>query len=123
MKLEAILAKVGLKKEYCCKEPDFHFWEDSEYTHFSIGGSSGSSEMDSAYRMYEGMLINRETGLRIHMLGTESYLGDEMCYRITGVSVKVRGHGPIVITDIDPERNIFIAAGSSIPFEDTLKEP
>ena len=123
MELEVLLAKVGLKVEYNCTAPDFHFWDDSVYTHYSIGGSSGSSEMDSAYRMYEGMLINRETGLRVHFLGTESYDGNEMSYRIIGVSVRAGKPDQILITDIDPERKIFIADHEMIPFENTLKEP
>lgn len=119
-----ILAKAGLKQNYVCLEPDLYFWDKSAYTHYTTEQYRKSAfyEADSAYGMYEGHLVHHDTGLRVSFLGTESYFGGSMSYKLTSAYVLTEGRHPVYIDDIDNDNRIFIAGDIRIPFDQTLKD-
>jgi len=123
IELDELLAKAGLKKEYMCIQPNFHFWDEAEYKQYVTAGYRNSSfaETDSAYSMYEGNLVNLQTGLRITYLGTEGYFGDYMSYKIIAAFVLTKEKELFYIDDIDPENKFFTAGNNKITFEETLK--
>ena len=124
MTLEIILAKAGLQKEYTCKEPNSRFWDKSVYRYYTTNEylSSSRAEADSVYGMFEGHLLHLKTGLRFSMLGTESYYGDEVTYKITSAYILTEGRKRIYIDDLNWDTEIFFSGDEQIPFNQTLKD-
>jgi len=86
---EKVLKQIGLKSEITCKEPDFHFWDEKEYFKYTEREylNSPTKEVDEVYRMSEFILLQKRTGIRLRVIYSENYYGDELDYKIIQVFV------------------------------------
>jgi hypothetical protein len=86
---EKVLKQIGLKSEITCKEPDFYFWDEKEYFKYTEREylNSPTKEVDEVYRMSEFILLQKRTGIRLRVIYSENYYGDELDYKIIQVFV------------------------------------
>ena len=86
---EKVLKQIGLKSEIICKEPDFYFWDEKEYLKYTEREylNSPTKEVDEVYRMSEFILLQKRTGIRLRVIYSENYYGDELDYKIIQVFV------------------------------------
>jgi hypothetical protein len=77
--------------------------------------------MDDVYRMHESRLLHLKTGIRIKLLTSEDYTGDELTYSLFRPHVITHDDIELDAEDIDFERMIISAEGKEIPLADIKK--
>jgi hypothetical protein len=87
--MNKVLNHFGFKKKITCKEPNFNFWDEKEFLKYTESEylNSPTKEVDEVYRMSEFILLHKRTGIRLRVIYSENYYGDELDYRIIEVFV------------------------------------
>jgi hypothetical protein len=124
MSLKEIFKSVGLKGKYVCKEPNFYFWDENEFTTYTEPSyyESELKEMDEVYRMNESVLLHYSTGIRFVMVTSENYYGDEVTYKLDSPFINKIDGTKYFIKDIDLENQQFITVGNKISFDQVKKD-
>jgi hypothetical protein len=117
-----ILKKIGLKETYTCTSPNFYFWDESEFKNYTTTKymKSNDKEVDEFYRIHESNLLHKKTGIRVKMLTSENYTGDEVTYKLYRVFILSKNNREVEIDDINFKKSIFICNKREIKFENIL---
>ncbi len=123
MGLEKILSEIGLKQKITCKEPNFNFWDEKDFSRYSESDylNSNTREVDEVYRMSEFILLHKSSGIRMRVIYSESYFGDEVDYTICNVFVISKGVKRCEVLDVDLDKEIIFTEIGDIPFKSTSK--
>ena len=123
MGITKILKQIGLKETYTCISPNFYFWDESEFKNYTTTKylKSNDKEMDEFYRINESNLLHKKTGIRVKMLISENYTGDEVTYKLYKVFILSKNNREVEIDDVDFKKSIFICNKREIKFENILK--
>jgi hypothetical protein len=123
MGITKILKQIGLKETYTCISPNFYFWDESEFKNYSTTKymKSNDKEVDEFYRIHESNLLHIKTGIRVKMLTSENYTGDEVTYKLYKVFILSKNNREVDIEDVDFKKSIFICNKREIKFENILK--
>ena len=82
---------------------------------------SNDKEVDEFYRIHESNLLHIKTGIRVKMLTSENYTGDEVSYKLYNVFILSKNNREVDIEDVDFKKSIFICNKREIKFENILK--
>jgi hypothetical protein len=123
MGITKILKQIGLKETYTCISPNFYFWDESEFKNYTTTKymKSNDKEVDEFYRIHESNLLHIKTGIRVKMLTSENYTGDEVTYKLYKVFILSKNNREVDIEDVDFKKSIFICNKREIKFENILK--
>jgi hypothetical protein len=123
MGITKILKQIGLKETYTCISPNFYFWDESEFKNYTTTKymKSNDKEFDEFYRIHESNLLHIKTGIRVKMLTSENYTGDEVSYKIYKVFILSKNNREVDIEVVDFKKSIFICNKREIKFENVLK--
>jgi hypothetical protein len=123
MGITKILKQIGLKETYTCISPNFYFWDESEFKNYTTTKymKSNDKELDEFYRIHESNLLHIKTGIRVKMLTSENYTGDEVTYKLYKVFILSKNNREVDIEDVDFKKSIFICNKREIKFENVLK--
>jgi hypothetical protein len=123
MGITKILKQIGLKETYTCISPNFYFWDESEFKNYTTTKymKSNDKEVDEFYRIHESNLLHIKTGIRVKMLTSENYTGDEVTYKLYKVFILSKNNREVDIEDVDFKKSIFICNKREIKFENVLK--
>ena len=73
------------------------------------------------HRIHESNLLHIKTGIRVKMLTSENYTGDEVTYKLYKVFILSKNNREVDIEDVDFKKSIFICNKREIKFENVLK--
>lgn len=106
---QKIVAQVGLRvndyDELSFKRYISHSYRDSE-----------TEARDEVHRMYEYVVLHKESGLRVSYLTTESYFGETVEYSLIDCFVITRQNQKLGVTAIDLEKHTFETSAGTLPF-------
>lgn len=80
--------------------------------------NSETEAMDEIYRMYEHVLLHKDSGLRVSYLTTESYFGDTVEYIVIDCFVFTKQNQKLGVTAIDLEKQTFETTAGTLSFKD-----
>jgi hypothetical protein len=73
--------------------------------------------------MSEKVLIHKKSGMRIHYLETENYVGDKVEYKLMkNVFIITLQNEKLEIDDVDFSKQYFVTSGTIIPFAIVKKD-
>jgi len=123
MEINEILKQIGLKVTYICTSPNFYFWDESEFKNYTTTKyiKSNDKEVDEFYRIHESNLLHIKTGIRVKMLTSENYTGDEVTYKLYRVFILSKNNREVEVDEVDFKKSIFICNKREIKFENVLK--
>ena len=123
MSVKQLLGKIGLQEKYICRSPDFYFWDATEFRYYNIPPPEDPyiKDMDEVYRMHESRLLHLKTGIRVRLLTSEDYTGDELTYSLFRPYVITQDDNELDVEDLDLEKEIIVAEGKEITFQDIKK--
>lgn len=87
-----------------------HSYKDSE-----------TEARDEVHRMYEHVVLHRESGLRVSYLTSESYFGETVEYSVIDCFVITRENQKHGVTAIDLEKHTFETPAGTLPFSAVRK--
>ena len=114
--LRKILRSVGLhigRDVLNYLSGDFARYTTREYL------TSERHKTDGAYRMFEGNLLHKDSGLRVTYTSAEDYYGEHVDYKVIAMFILTNKGQTIDITDVDLERRVFETALGDVPFSET----
>ena len=121
---EKVLKQIGLKSEITCNEPDFYFWDEKEYFKYTEREylNSPTKEVDEVYRMSEFILLHKKTGIRLRVIYSENYFGDELDYRIIEVFVILNDGKKNNVVELNVENKTITTDKGIINFKSIWKK-
>jgi hypothetical protein len=123
MGIGKILNKIGLKENITCKEPNFYFWDEKDFSRYSESDylNSETREVDEVYRMSEFILLHKSSGIRMRVIYSESYYGDELDYTICNLFVISKGNKRCEVFDVNFDKELISTEIGDISFKSTSK--
>ncbi|MEQ1588326.1 MAG: hypothetical protein ABL895_20750 [Cyclobacteriaceae bacterium] len=106
---QKIVAQVGLHLN------DYDGFNFKGYISHSYKDSETEAR-DEVHRMYEHVVLHKESGLRVSYLTSESYFGETVEYIVIDCFVFTRENQKQSITAIDLEKHTFETAAGTLPF-------
>ncbi|MHA8074935.1 hypothetical protein ACRZ9O_10425 [Aquirufa sp. HETE-40SA] len=121
---EKVLNQIGFQKEITCKEPNFNFWNDEEYLKYTEREylNSPTKEVDEVYRMSEFILLQKSTGIRLKVIYSENYYGNELDYKIIEVFVIMNDGKRIQVLDLNVDKKTIVSDEGNIDFKSIWKK-
>ncbi len=112
-KLNEILLAIQLQVG-----PDiFHYPEEDFVRYISHEYlASERYQTDEVYRMHEGNLLHKDSGLRITYTTTEDYYGEHVEYKVIDLFIVTSGGERAEVVNVDFERRIFDTPDRQVSF-------
>ena len=111
-KHQKIVAQVGLH------DPDYYDeFNFKKYISYAYKDSETEAR-DAIHRMYEHVILHKESGLRISYLSSESYDGNSVEYSVIDCFVFTLQNQKLSVTNINMEKRLFETASGILPFGD-----
>lgn len=123
MELERIIKQFGFSKQITCKEPNFNFWNENEFTQYTEREylKSKTKEVDEVYNMSEFILLHNNTGIRFRVIYSESYYGDILDYKLIQVFVIFKNGKKSILKSLDLKNQSFSTHSGTYDFNSILK--
>ena len=122
--MNKVLLHFGFKKKITCKEPNFNFWDEKEFLEYTESEylNSPTKEVDEVYRMSEFILLQKRTGIRLRVIYSENYYGDELDYRIIEVFVILNDGKKNNVVELNVENKTITTDKGIINFKSIWKK-
>jgi hypothetical protein len=110
-----ILQQVGLFQLNDYRVSEFIGYVSPSYV------NSETEARDEVHRMYERILLHKESGLRIAYLTEEDYYGEKTEYLVIDCFVITHQHQKLSVTAIDLQKQLFESETGSHTFQTVRK--
>lgn len=78
-------------------------------------------QTDEVYRMYEGNLLHKDSGLRITYTTAEDYYGEHVEYKVIALFVVTSGDKRASVLDVDFQLRMFKTPEGQVSFADVVR--